>query len=152
MAAPQTAAHRSSGMVSALSTAPMAQGEKMSHSMVWTELGLSAIAAPCPSAATRSASGRISETVTRAPSLRRWPTRAMPTLPMPLTTMCRPASDGPPHSRSATAYMAWRTPHAVAGDGSPEPPLSWLTPVAYRVTVRIMSMSAVVVPTSSAVM
>ena len=63
----------------------------------------------------------------------------------------RPDSDGLPHSRSATAFIAHRTPQAVAGDGSPEPPSDSLTPVTWRVSRRMTSMSAWVVPTSSAV-
>ncbi len=64
----------------------------------------------------------------------------------------RPARDGAPHKRSATARMAQSTPSAVADDGSPDPPRSSLTPDTWVVTVRTRSMSAWVVPTSSAVM
>jgi hypothetical protein len=73
-------------------------------------------------------------------------------LPTPLTTTCRSARSVVDHRRLATAFMACRTPYAVAADGSPEPPNERLTPVTDTVSRRTRSMSSCVVPTSSAVM
>jgi hypothetical protein len=122
----------------------------MSHDTVWACSGGTAVA-PSRSAASSLATGSTSATVSLAPSAARWSARAAPTLPTPEMHTWRPLSDGEPHSRSATAFVAHRTPHAVAGDGSPEPPSDSLTPVTNDVSRRITSMSAWVVPTSSAV-
>ena len=53
------------------------------------------------------------------------------------TVTCRPSSERVPHNVDAIASMAWYTPHAVAGDGSPDPPSDSLVPVTCRVTVEM---------------
>ena len=123
----------------------------MSHATVWAASAATGTA-PCRSTTESTAASFTSATVSLAPSSARWSASAAPTFPTPEMQTWRPASDGPPHSRSATAFMAHSTPQAVAGDGSPEPPSDSLTPVTWRVSRRIRSMSAWLVPTSSAVM
>jgi hypothetical protein len=48
------------------------------------------------------------------------------------------------------ARIPQTTPHAVMGDGSPDPPFSTGRPVMWRVSRATTSASAVDVPTSSA--
>ena len=57
-----------------------------------------------------------------------------------------------PSLNSTHASMPRRTPSAVNGDGSPDPPCDGSTPVTCLVTVRMTSMSSRPVPLSSAVM
>jgi hypothetical protein len=68
-----------------------------------------------------------------------------------MTAALRPFSDGEPNARSAVASIACRTPSAVYGLGSPEPPARRDRPETCDVALAITVMSRVEVPTSSAV-
>ena len=54
-------------------------------------------------------------------------------------------------SAGATAFMPRKQPYAVYGEGSPEEPVSRGRPVTWVVSVRTMTQSSTLVPTSSAV-
>ena len=66
-AEPATTWQRSSGIVSSLITAPMAQGAKMSHSWVWMVSG-SVVSTPKSRTARATASTDVSDTTTFAPA------------------------------------------------------------------------------------
>ncbi|KYF71965.1 hypothetical protein BE15_00405 [Sorangium cellulosum] len=86
--------------------------------------------------------------MSRAPS--RWSSAAsrLPTLPQPWSATVRPARSSLPQRWRAAAWIARSTPRAVHGDGSPPSPAR---PLTWRVSRRMSSMSAGVVPTSSPV-
>ena len=92
----------------------------------------------------------MSATVTRAPAASRWRTTSPPTCPAPCTATRTPAKPSPIPASSIAARMPQTTPHAVIGEGSPEPPFSTGRPVMWRVSRATISASAVDVPTSSA--
>ncbi len=73
-------------------------------------------------------------------------------MPTPCTATVRPPTSLLPNICCRAARMPWKTPHAVTGEGSPLPPAAALTPHTWAVSTRMWSMSATVVPLSSAVM
>ena len=76
-----------------------------------------------------------------------------PTLPSPTTPTRLPSRLSRPGGRAGgRAASPWKTVSAVTGEGSPPPPPSRERPTAKRVKRDRWSMSAVVVPMSSAVM
>jgi hypothetical protein len=87
-----------------------------------------------------------------APSRRRSRARRRPTEPRPRIATVRPFIDVVPKARSTLASSAARTPRAVAGEGSPEPPRERARPLTWPVVWAITLMSRDDVPTSSAVM
>ena len=72
-------------------------------------------------------------------------------MPTPDTTTRQPARSSVPSRVWRTAFMAHHSPYAVAADGSPEPPRAGDIPLTLDDSEKITSMSAWVVPTSSAV-
>jgi hypothetical protein len=66
--------------------------------------------------------------------------------------MRRPSSSSEPSCASSPRRVAWKTVSAVMGEGSPPPPFSRERPTQKRVKRDTWSMSAQVVPMSSAVM
>ena len=77
---------------------------------------------------------------------------APPTLPSPITPTRRPSSSSEPVWAATPRRSAASTVSAVTGEGSPRPPLPTERPTQKRVKRDMWSMSAVVVPMSSAVM
>src|SRR4029450_14002228 len=103
------AAHLSSGRVSSFTTAPRAQGAKMSHATAWALAG-STVSAPNSLTALATLSTSTSATVRRAPAACSREHRWVPTLPTPWTTTWRAASSWRVHSSSATAPRPRRHP------------------------------------------
>ncbi len=141
---------RNSGMVCSLMVAPSAQGLRMSHSTRWMVSG-----SPCsPRARGPCRHGVAPHIGQRQPAadLREMSARALPTLPMPAIATWRPSSVARPHKTARPPRRGRGTrPTPVPATGHPSRRVNSLTPVTYGVTVRIRSMSACVVPTSSAV-
>jgi hypothetical protein len=104
----------------------------------------------------RAASSRLprsmSETASCAPSRASRVASRRPTWPRPTTAIERPFRSGEPNARSHVAWIACRTPSAVNGLGSPDPPRRRLRPLTCAVARAIVVMSRADVPTSSAVM
>ncbi len=69
-----------------------------------------------------TASRSTSAAVTVAPASRRCPTSGPPTLPTPTTTTWMPSTPADPNRWRTAARIAWYTPNAVDGLGSPLPP------------------------------
>ncbi len=151
LALPATIRHRRFGTVASFSTAPRAHGAKTSQGRVRISSGSTAFA---PNSATTRSTALLSTsaTINLAPSPSSSLHRLWPTWPKPCTATVRPSREVVPKTSSTQARIPCRTPRAVKGEGSPEPPRVTSTPTTWLVSTRIKLASSVEVPTSSATM
>src|SRR6185312_13513233 len=99
-----------------------------------------------------TASLLMSVTNTLAPCSRSSLMNSLPTWPQPCTAKLYLPTSSLPCLKCSAAIRPCKVPNAVNGEGSPEPPCTWCTPVTYSVSRNTYSMSLTSMPTSSAVM